>query len=163
MALSQIAPALSDLWLNDGLMMQCQQLLIPLQLLALQLMSLVLNLQEHWLPTVACPMDNIISTMPLLCTLYVSSFYLKLATLSHGFSDLKILDYCVIPQELEEFITILSNPSTLPALRKVTLILRVSYGDSESEDESSQGDVENFDTDMFKVLRALCLKRGIKI
>ncbi|TFY76177.1 hypothetical protein EWM64_g7838 [Hericium alpestre] len=155
--------ALSDLWLNDGLMMRRQQLLVPLQLLAPRLTSLVLNLQERWLPTVARPMDDIISAMPLLRALYVSSFYLKPATLSHGFSDLKILDYRVVPQELEEFITILSNPSTLPALREVTLILRVSYGDNESEDESSQGDVENFDTDMFEALRALCLKRGIKI
>ncbi|TFY76184.1 hypothetical protein EWM64_g7828 [Hericium alpestre] len=167
-AISNMAPSICEFQLK-GSGLTRQDLLAPLQLWAPRLTSLVLNFYNKrfsWgvpeydkMRIVDCHLDDIISAMPLLRVLDISSLYIKPATLANGFADLFALDYRIAPEELDEFISLLSDPSALPALRELNLDPRVSEEKYDSDRDSSV----QFDSARFEVFRKVCRKGGIKI
>ncbi|TFY77992.1 hypothetical protein EWM64_g6020 [Hericium alpestre] len=160
-AVAQIAPSLSEFQLteSEGDMMTRQDLLVPLQLWAPRLTHFGLNFYEDaysWtVPSndtrlsVDYYLDDMISAMPLLCVLDISSMYLKPATLSHRFTALTILDYRITAKELDEFISILSDPTALPSLSELSLSPRIGK--------------EKFDGNLLDNIHALCRSRGVTI
>ncbi|TFY81779.1 hypothetical protein EWM64_g2239 [Hericium alpestre] len=157
-AISQIAPSLSEFQLKEGSTMTRQDLLVPLQLWAPRLTHFGLNFYEQvatrYVPDddmepIDRHLDDIISDMPLLRILDISSMFLKPATLSHGFPALTILDYRISAEELDEFISILSDPNAMPSLFELSLGPRVSR--------------DRLDSDLLDKMHTLCRSRGITL
>ncbi|TFY76175.1 hypothetical protein EWM64_g7837 [Hericium alpestre] len=154
-AISQIAPSLSEFHLKEGSVIVRQDLLKSLQLWTLRLTHFDPDFYEKTMlgndtkPSVDRHLDAAISAMPLLRVLDISSMYLKPAALSHGFTALTTLDYRITAEELDEFVSILSDPSAMPSLCELNLSQRIS------KDKFSGALLENMHT--------MCRSRGIKI
>ncbi|TFY73279.1 hypothetical protein EWM64_g10734 [Hericium alpestre] len=157
-AISQIAPSLSEFQLKEGSMTVRQDLLESLQLCASRFTHFGLNFYDETLPgndtkpSVDRHLDAAMSAMPRLRVLDTSSMYLRPAALSHGFIALTTLDYRITAEELDEFVSILSDPSAMPSLCELSLL-----------DLSPHATKDEFSSALLENMHALCRSRGIKI
>ncbi|TFY57108.1 hypothetical protein EVG20_g8673 [Dentipellis fragilis] len=160
-ALAKIAPSLSRLRFQEGLLLSREELQYALQTWAPNLTELALNFSEPDSHTFSHArsdsdsktdyhLDDILMQMPNLRTLLLGSRYCRPSTLGDGrFANLETLIYDMREGELPELIGVLRQPGSLSALRQLAVSARLSGG--------------SFESGVSNEMDGVCRQRGIRV
>ncbi|TFY69788.1 hypothetical protein EVG20_g3004 [Dentipellis fragilis] len=155
--LSQIAPSLSELRLRGPLVGR-KELQHALRTWATTITELRLDFSGPTFSGTArgiqsnmdCHLDDIITLMPALRYLTISTHYLRPSTLTHdSFKNLETLIYDMMEEELREFVGILRQPGLLPALQQLAVSARMFQYE--------------FEINMVEEMKAECRRRGVAV